>query len=208
MQYKNFELTPGISQDLIFEILDDTYLKVDLTGYTAKLEVLNENSSLRLTSTTSSVIGLGNLKVPVVDVDTLKIGSGQYQYRLVLTDSSSKTRVQYKGFLTLSEPVFNSGSIAPVQNVVLADGSLFLNAPDSLSLGVWYSTVNPYRLMVSGTGVLSMDLRDPAGAITMDTQRFVGDPTSEVQWVFYYGPNPGFRINQNSGTNTIRFAPQ
>jgi hypothetical protein len=199
-------MTPGISGDLDFEVLDDTFLKIDLTGYTSKLEVINDDTSLRLTSSNSTVVGLGEFKVSMPDVDTLKIGSGQYQYRLILTDASSKTRLAYKGFITMAEPVYNIGSVAPVQNVVLADGSLFLNAPDNLSLGVWYSTLNPYRLLVSGSGVLSLDLRHSDGYIDMDNERFVGDPSGEAQWVFWYGPYPAIRINQHSGTNTIRFA--
>lgn len=205
--YKNFDSVPGIPLSLEFTLMDDTFLKIDPTGFSFKLEVLNTDLSLRYVSTTDFVTSLGAVKRLLTEDETMGIGSGLFQYRLVMKDATTLNVLVFKGFLNCSEPEFIEGADPSSNMVVLPDGSIYIAKPTTLTPGFWYAISSYYRLVVSGVGTLALDLKNNVGAVVIADQRF-GNPTDEdAEWVPYFGQNTSFRITVLAGNPVVKYLP-
>jgi len=202
--YKNFDVVPGISSDLKFEVLDDTFLKVDLTGYSYKLEVFNSDRTLKFVANDGFTSTLGAASKVLSDTETLSLGSGLFQYRLVIKNGSGVSSQVCKGFLACAEPVYVESSDTSSSATVLPDGSIYLYQSAGITLGMWYSIHEFQRLMVSGVGRVGLDLRNNIGAVQISSEVYNNTTGDESQWIPYVGQSTSFRVNQIFGANTVR----
>jgi hypothetical protein len=202
---KNFDVVPGIGIKLEFPLLDDTFLKMDLTDYTFKFEVLNQDLTLKFIANADFVATTGLLTKFLTDPETLAIGTGLQQYRLVIKDPDGVSTLVYKGFLTCAEPAYSESG--PTNSITLPDGSIYLTAPGYVTLGLWYAISSYQRFVVNGVGRLGLDLRNNVGNVTVSSEMFNNTVNEENEWLPYIGQNTSFRINQIFGANTIRYLP-
>ena len=207
LTYKNFDIVPGISTKLEFDLVDDTFIKLNLTGYNFKLEVLNKDLSLRYSTNAGFTTVTGKVTRVLTESETLSIGSGQYQYRLVIKDPSEVSTLSYKGFFTCSEPTYSEFSSANNINITLPDGSIYITSPSFIALGTWYSVTNYQRILVSGVGRLGLDLRSNIGLVQVSSEYFTNTVGDEIEWTPYVGQNSSFRLTQIFGANTVRYLP-
>ena len=208
LTHKNFDITPGLPTVLNFEVLDDTYIKVDLTTYTTfKIEVLNEDTSLKFTSLTGFTPGIGTLTRTLTDTESSGIGTGLFHYRVVCKDSLGFSTLIAKGFFNVGEPVYSEISTPLSTTTILPDGSVYIGSPQFISFNVWYAITSNYRIIVGGVGFLSLDLRDNLGGVFIRTETFTNSIGDDRQWNPNFGQFTSFRIIQTYGSNSIKYLP-
>lgn len=206
-QYKNFDLTPGIGSQLVFDVADETGLPLDTTGFEGRIEVLNNDNSLRYVVAPGKFSpGLGKITATLGEGDTRLIGPGLLRYRLVLKNTSLVSSIVATGFFNVAEVPYDSTGTA-TGTIVLPGGSIYVGAPITLVLGAWYEISSYYRFLVSGTGILTLDLRNNVGTVTIRSENFTNITDDTVEWVPFMGPNTSFRINSLSGSCTVKFLP-
>lgn len=205
--YKNFDVVPGISVDMDFPLVDDTFIKIDPTGFNFKLEVFNPDLRLRFIANTGFVTSLGSASRTLSDSETLTFKQGLLQYRLVSRDLNNKSVLRYKGFLTCAEPKYSELADPTNTNTVLPDGSIYMTTPGPIILGMWYSVSNYQRILVSGVGRVGMDLRNNVGGITISSEFYNNTVNEQNEWIPYVGQSTSFRINQIFGANTLQYLP-
>jgi hypothetical protein len=206
MTFKNIEITPGIEAFLSFDIKDDTGLFVNLTQSTYRLEMFNNNGDLIFLKTTATSWANGVLKFTLSKDDTVVLTGPRYGYRLVVTDSTLVSKIYYQGFVTCSEPVFNTNS-GPINTSYLPNGVLYPTGPIIVSPDVWYSVVSVYRFVITGIGTLVIDGMDLRGTVFLNRGVFVPTDGQPTQWVPELENMLSFRINVVSGNPEIKYLP-
>ena len=98
MDYKNLEITPGIATTFKFDLLGDDFLKIDITGYTFKFEVLDISGKLKLVNLIPAQSGLGFISFTLSEQDGSILKDALYQYRVVIISPAQVGRLCYKGF--------------------------------------------------------------------------------------------------------------
>lgn len=206
MVFKNIDITPGIEADLSFEIRDEDGLLLNLSSSTFRLEVYDTFNTLILliTSPVSSING--NVKFLLSKLETRTLTLPSYNYRLVITNSQSISKIHYQGFISCSEPVFDSLS-GPVSTEVLPNGVLYPTAAITITPDVWYAITSFYRFMITGIGVLVIDGMDLRGTVFLNRGVFLPTDGQPTQWIPELENMTAFRINLVSGNPQIRYLP-
>lgn len=208
VQYKNLELTPGIGTNLSFRLVDDTYLDIDTTGYTFKLEVFSKiYADLKLVITTPVSQSLGLVIFNIDRDSSATLDLSQYSYRLIITSPALVDTVSHKGFITILHPVFDASSTPSNSVVTLPDGSIYSTTAITIVPGQWYSLSAFRRFVVSGIGKVSIDGRNTRGTITMGVTFFDNGLVDEFEWNPPMANYSSFRIAQLTGSNVVRYYP-
>ena len=207
MQYKNIEITAGLENKFTFEILDESFLKVNMTGFAFKFEVFDSYDKLIISDTTPDLVTLGSVVFKIANVDSFLLKDAIYQYRLVLIDTSSAIKLYYKGFAAVGPVRFNLNSNATSDIITLPDGSLYATTATIVITDVWYALSEYMRFLVSGLGVLVIDGRDLRGTVYRNLSVFESNSFGESRWIPPMQGMTAFRIKQVTGTNLIRYLP-
>ncbi len=209
IKYKNLDLVPGIPTQYKFEILDETYLKVDLTNHTFKLEVFEVYNPKKLvfTKTTPDSTSLGEVLFSISETDAIVFKSGLYFYRLVVISPNSISKVYFQGFISASTPSFNIDESVAGGTIILPDGTIYANSAIDISLEYWYAISSTYRFLVSGLGVLVIDGKDIRGTVWPNLSVFNSTGLDETRWIPDLAGMTSFRIKAASGSPTIRYLP-
>jgi len=109
----NDTIDQGATWQLEVQYLDDNDVPVNLTGYTAAMQLrtdyLVDPASLTLTSANGSIVitaGTGTLMITATATETYGLSAGIYVYDLELTIGTTKTRL-IQGMLTVTGEVTN-----------------------------------------------------------------------------------------------------
>jgi hypothetical protein len=200
---KSLELDRKTGGLLSFELLDETDLPLNLTGYTFMLSIEDSegNVKFRKELPESAVDGLVTFLVTAQDLG--KLYSNQYEYYLQVNPSVGNSFIAFSGLLT----AVGTGPSSSQSSLILPDGTIYLTSPTLLSFNTWYATTSLFRLQVSGSGVMTVDGRDLTGNIlgNMDTyQSLVMDTNLWRPQVF---SSNAFRLKQVLGNNLVTFLP-
>jgi hypothetical protein len=206
LTYLNLETILGIDKVFSFDIVDDTGLPVDMTGYTFRFEVFDSNNFLKVAKTGPDSLSVGVVNFKVLAQDMANFIDSQYQYRLFLINTTGSTDIYYQGILNVDIPAYSDSLVSP-GSMVLPDGSIYVTAPLILQFGVWYATLNFYRLLVSGIGTMTVDARDITGNIYGNQDTYQSLVLDTIQWLPNLTGMNAFRINQILGTNVVQYLP-
>jgi hypothetical protein len=209
MEYKNLELTPGVSASFQFNLLDDNFLKLNPANYSFKLEIFDnlDKDKLVLIKTAPTYQALGSVTFEISSVETLVFKHDIYSYRLILIDSINKSSIYYKGFINSEEPIFDRESNPSTATIILPDGTLYVTTATTLVPGTWYALSSVFRFLVSGIGVLVIDGRDLRGTVYGNMGVYSSSVLDEQQWIPDLTGMTAFRINSVSGNCTTRYLP-
>lgn len=205
--YKNLDITPGTTSVFPFEILDSNYLKVNLTGCTCKLEILDNNNKLIFTSIDPSSTSLGLVVFTISDTANRVLVEGLYKYRLVIIKPDLTSNVYYKGFVAVSMPEFNLTDNAYNNVITLPDGTIYANSAITISPGAWYAVSSTYRFLASGIGVFVIDGRDLHGITWNNLSVYNSVSLDETRWIPELNGMTAFRVKLVAGNATIRYLP-
>jgi len=107
----NFEEFAGDTLEMIFTWKDSLGAIIDLTAFTARMDIRSKLSDAlpQLTLTNTSGITLGNADKNLVAVvnatQTTTLGKGSYVYDIELTDTAGKVNTLIAGTITLNQSV-------------------------------------------------------------------------------------------------------
>lgn len=209
MNYRNLEITRGIPTPIVFEILDDTGLKVNLVGHTFKFEVFDSNNKLVFTDNVPTFVDLGSIEFSINAAESVIFKDPLYTYRFVVINPSLVPKLYYKGYLSSGSIIFDVSTTPDTTQVALPDGTIYPNGPLTVTPDVWYALVSNYRFLVSGYGVVVIDGKDIHGSVWGNLELYESNTFEESIWT----PQPSlygmisFRIKQAIGTNTIKYLP-
>ena len=207
MQYKNLEITAGLENKFVFDILDDSGLKINLTGYTFKFEILDDADKLIISVTTPSATSLGSATITIANVDSFLLKGPLYQYRFVLISPTNSAKIFYRGFVAVGPVVFNPNQDPTSDVITLPDGTIYATTATTIVPDVWYALSAYMRFLVSGIGVLVIDGRDLRGTVFGNLSVFESNGFEETRWMPPTDGMTAFRIKQVVGTNIIRYLP-
>lgn len=207
MQYKNLDITPGLPVIFHFELLDINGVKLNLNGYTFKLDILNSNKEIILSKVTPDVVSLGLASFGLNAVETSKIKGPVSTYSLVVTSSASFGTLSYKGFLASQPGVFNANDFGTGVSTVLPDGSIYATGPITVAYDSWYAIATYFRFMVTGVGVLVADGRDIRGTVYPNLSVYSSTSPTEERWIPDFSGMTAFRVKKVSGSVTTRYLP-
>jgi hypothetical protein len=207
MQYKNLDITPGLPAVLSFELLDDNFVKIDPTGYTFKLDILDKNRKIILSKSADNVIGLGNVTFICNSLETAKIEGPVSAYSLVVIASNSFGRLAYTGFLASRPGVFDVNDVGTGSTIILPDGSLYPTGRVTVQYDSWYAIATFFRFLVSGTGTLVIDGRDLRGITFPNMSVFIANTPTAERWIPNLHGMTAFRIKQVSGLTSTEYLP-
>lgn len=207
MKYKNLEIVPGLPVVYRFELLDDDFLKLDLTGYTFKFEVFDEDKKIVLTRTIPDSTALGLVTFSFNSIETSTLHSPLYTYRLIATTPGSFGTLTYKGFVSSTIPGFNQNDTGSGSSTILPDGTIYATGPITLVMDQWYATSSFYRFLSSGIGVLVIDGRDLNGTTWPNRGVFYSTSPTATRWIPDLAGMTAFRIKLVSGSCTVRYLP-
>lgn len=207
LDFKNFNLVPGIPSKIEFDLIEDTFIHTDVSLYTFKLEVLNQDLTLRFTSTEYTIISLGKIQFLLLESDTLSIGTGLFQYRLIAKDTSGFPNLSFKGFFEVDEPFYVESGTPTSGNTILPDGSIYLGSATTLVPNTWYAISSYYRLIITGIGRVVLDLRNNIGTTFIAVEVFNNETSDPIQWIPDMGQNSSFRISTVFGTPSAKYLP-
>lgn len=217
MIYKNFNVAPGMSQDLYFTVRDETGLRMDLSeDYTFRLEITDSNYTLRGLLTTAYTAGLAtgelgfNLSPQAgLDIVAPTGEAGNFEYRLVLISSvvGVQPLVAAKGWLNFSAAVYNPLSIPGSNEYILPDGTIYTSVPVTMTPDEWYALSGNWRLVVSPTGLVSLDSRDLAGGVTINSHRLANDGPVDITWTPDMTGKTAIRMHVVQGACTVKYFP-
>ena len=205
--YKNLNVTPGITSILPFEVLDDNFIKVNLTGSTCKLEILDKNKKIVFSSTSPSLVELGSVTFTLSNLENRVLEENLYYYRVVILDANSISKVYYKGFIAISAPEFNLEDDAYNNVIVLPDGTIYANSAITITPDVWYAVSSTFRFLASGIGTFVVDGRDLHGIVWGNLSAFNSTSLDESRWIPTLDGMTAFRIKLVAGNATIRYLP-
>lgn len=207
LTYKNLEITPGISTLLSFDILDDNFLKVDLTGSVCKLEIFDSHEKIIFSSPSPNLVSLGLINFHISDIQSRVLKHGLYNYRLVTVNSGSISRIYYKGFVSVSTPEFNVNDNAENNIITLPDGSIYANSAITLVPDSWYALSSVFRFLVSGVGTFTMDGRDLHGIVWRNMGVYNSTSLDDTRWIPELSGMTAFRVKLVAGNATVRYLP-
>ena len=109
---KNFEVDQNTTFTFVVEYKDSNGSAINLTGYSAKLQVRDTKGGAKLAVSLTSPSGgitidaaLGKLTVKMTPTQTSKLFYPKSEYDLMLTDSNFNKTKLLEGFITLSRSV-------------------------------------------------------------------------------------------------------
>lgn len=207
MVYLNFDVTPGITKKLFFEVLDDTGRKKDLTGYNLVLQVFDKRQEIMFTNTVFQIGIKGVASAILSGEQTLIFEEGYYKYRLVATDPQGNTEVLYKGFVAASPPNYLEGQTALGTSITLPNGVIYPTSALVIAGETWYAISSVYRFLVSGSAVMVLDGMDIRGTVFPNVSVFINQAISEISWVPDLSGLTAFRIKIINGSPVIRYLP-
>lgn len=206
MEYKNLEITTGLDAAFIFPIQDENGLDLVMTGYTFKLEIFDVDETLVLTQSIPNQVSTGSLKFLFSRDETKSLKGPVYNYRLIIIDGTGFGKLYYQGFLSCESPIF-SESQTPTNTTILPDGTLYPTGAVNVIPDIWYAISTYYRFLISGIGTLVIDGKDLRGTVFLNRGVFIATDGQNTRWIPELEGMTAFRINQVSGTPTIKYLP-
>ncbi len=220
-EFVDFDVVPGINTKITFQLKDNTGIQVLLEEAEFKFEVYDGGDNLRVSKTTPTTVGVdgeddgGEVTFTFTGTDALQLmvfgkKAGNFMYRLVVETPEFGQFLGAKGFLTLSEPIFDLASIPGGTGEVLPDGTISVSQPTVMDEDLWYALSGFWRIVVAGQGVLTIDTRDLHGTIELMVDTFYADVLTNQEWY----PNPdefagknAVRIKVLSGNFVVKYYP-
>lgn len=208
MEYKNFDIQPGTTAKLRFDVLDANGLKVDLSSGATKFEVFDNNGIMVFSKVNTTTPELGVSEISLDTNDTKVFKDSIYDYRLILVKGQDTTTI-YNGFLATAGdvPIFDFSSTAAGNSITLPDGTIYANSAVVLIPDTWYAISSSFRFLVSGICVLVIDGKDLHGTVWYNRSVYSSNVLNETRWIPDLEGMTAFRIKVASGSCTIRYLP-
>lgn len=203
--YKNLELVKGMDSSFSFELKDDTYLNIDLVGYTFRLEVYDFDGVFKLIITDPTFGPTGVVTFSISAGESGILSSPQYGYRLVVISPTSSYEVMATGMLTVAKPPFSETSLN--NSIVLPNGTVYVTAPTSIQKDIWYATTDMFRLVITGVGVMTVDGKNLAGNVFGNLDTYQSLVLDQNVWRPNLTGMNAFRLKQVAGNNAVQFLP-
>lgn len=203
--YKNLEIVKGMDSSFTFNLKDETFLDLDTTGYTFRLEIYDFDGTFKVIITDPIFGATGEVHFLMSAGQTSVFSNPQYGYRLIGFSPQGIYEVLATGMLTIALPPFSDTSLNNV--TALPNGTLYITAPTDLQKNVWYATTDMYRLVVTGIGVMTVDGKNLAGNVFGNLDTYQSIVMDENVWRPNLVGMNAFRLKQVAGNNLVRFLP-
>jgi len=211
----NWSITQGTDYSLELPFQDSTYLNLDPSLYTFKLEIFSiselEDSKLVFASTSGFSGVPGTITKIFSKTDLAGLDHGLYKYRVIAVNTSTTTTgIIAKGFVTVEVPAFDLSQAAYQPTVALSDGTLYANEALFINLNVWYVASNVMIFNVYGLATLSIELKMASGSLISPFAIFVTPDSTMSTWAIPKDGVYAFRVNRVAGdlTSRVQYLPK